>query len=136
MNPQLILILIIILGSKNKAVKTLPAFRLPQPPKAPAYIDTFKMEMTLDRLKEITKAIETINQLNQKQKVPTPSKKSPPPIDNIHQSLDAIKGLLSDGGSTKQVDSLSNAISGLKKMGNLDEVISVMGPIMSMLSGD
>lgn len=131
MNPRLILTLLIILGSKGGAQKSyLPSLRFPRFPNGPAYVDTFKMEMALDRLHAITDAIDKINNLNQTRKIPAPTRK-PPSIDRVQESLEAVKGLLADGKSSQQVDSLATTLSGVKKLGNLDELVSVMGPILS-----
>ena len=51
MNPGLILILILVLGIPGRHNLPPPHIRLPRIPKGPAYIDTFKMELMLDRLR-------------------------------------------------------------------------------------
>jgi hypothetical protein len=101
-------------------------------PKAPAYIDTFKIELALDRLQSMTQAIEKINNLSRTQRIPEPKGKLAS-VDRISDSLDAVRGFLSDGKQSQQVDTLSNTISGVKKLGSMDEIMSAMGPILSML---
>ncbi|HPO05461.1 MAG TPA: hypothetical protein PLV37_08095 [Bacillota bacterium] len=133
MNPGSIIFLIFVLsisGGKPKA--SPPVLRFPHPPKSPSYIDTFKMELALDRLHSITNAIEKVNHLSQVQKIPEPKGKMPS-IDRIQESLDAVKGFLADGKPSRQVNSLSDTLSGVKKLGNLDELAASMGPILSML---
>ncbi len=136
MNPALILILILALGpagGKHKA--PLPHIRPPRLPKGPAYIDTFKMEMTLDRLQNMTNAIEKINHLNQVQRVPERKGKLPT-IDRVQESLEAVQGFLADGKPSRQVDTISNTLSGVKNLGNLgnlDEMMSAMGPVLAMM---
>jgi hypothetical protein len=133
MNPQLLIILFLALGPAsgkgklpNLSLKNLPI------PKSPAYIDTFKIELALDRLQSMTQAVEKINNLNRIRKIPEPQNK-PPSVDRISDSLDAIRGFLSDGKQSHQIDSISNTLSGVKKLGNLDEIMSAMGPMLSML---
>ncbi len=133
MNPALILILILALGpASGKHKSPLPHIRPPRLPKGPAYIDTFKMEMALDRLQTMTNAIEKINHLNQAQRVPQPKGKLPS-IDRVQESLEAVKGFLADGKPSRQVDTLSNTLSGVKNLGNLDEMMSTMGPVLAMM---
>jgi len=133
MNPALILILILALGpAGGKSNPPLPRIRPPRLPRGPAYIDTFKMEMALDRLQTMTNAIEKINHLNQVQRVPERKGKLPS-IDRVQESLEAVKGFLADGKPSRQVDTLSNTLSGVKNLGNLDEMMSAMGPFLSMM---
>jgi hypothetical protein len=133
MNPGLILILILVLGPAGGKHKfPPPPVRLPRIPKRPTYIDTFKMELALDRLRAMTNAIDKINHLNQIQQVPEPKGKFAT-IDRMQDSLDAVRGFLSDGKPSRQVDTLSNTLSSVKKLGNLDELMATMGPFLSML---
>ena len=132
MNPALILILILALGpAGGKSKPPLPRIRPPRLPRGPAYIDTFKMEMALDRLQTMTNAIEKINHLNQVQRVPERKGKLPS-IDRVQESLEAVKGFLADGKTSRKVD-LSNTLSGVKNLGNLDEMMSAMVPFLSMM---
>ncbi len=138
MNPGLILILILALGPTGRAGgqsqrSLLPSIRTLRFPKGPAYIDTFKMELAIDRLHTMTDAIEKINHLRQLQRVPEPPKGKRPSFDKVQDSLDAVRGFLVDEKSSRQADSLSNTLSSVKKLGNLEELMSTMGPIMSMM---
>jgi hypothetical protein len=135
MNPATALALIIILGNKGvKGLPPTPAFpalgklRLPM---GPNYIDTFKIEMMLDRLHAVTNTLEQVNHLHQIQKLP-PSKV--PSIDRIQDSLNSVKTFLADGKTSRKVDNLSNTISGVKKLGNMEEIINTLGPVLSALS--
>ncbi len=138
MNPATALALIFILGnSGGKVLPHPPAFPAIPPirglrlPMGPNYIDTFKIEMMLDRLHAITNTLEQVNHLHQIQKLP-PSKI--PSIDRIQDSLNSVKTFLSDGKTSRNVDNLSNTISGVKKLGNMEEVMSALGPILSALN--
>ena len=133
MNPWLILHLILLHGpAGGKQKHTPPNIRLPKFPKGPGYIDTFKMELMLDRLRAMTNAIDKINHLNQAQRVPEPKSKFST-IDRVQDSLEAVKGFLADEKSSRQVDTLSNTLSGVKKLGNLDDLMATLGPLLSMM---
>jgi len=133
MNPGLILLLILLLGpAGGKQKLSPPHIRLPKIPKGPGYIDTFKMELMLDRLRAMTNAIDIINHLNQAQRVPEPKGKFST-IDKLQDSLEAVKGFLADEKSGRQVDTLSNTLSGVKKLGNLDDLMATLGPLLSMM---
>lgn len=133
MNPRLILILILLLGpAGGKHKSPLKSLRIPSFPKSPPYIDTFRMEMILDRLHTMTGAIEKINRLGQAHKIPEPYKNAPS-IDRVQDSLEAVKGFLSDGKRGEQVENISNTLSEVKKLGDLEELISVAGPLLSMM---
>lgn len=133
MNPLLILTLFLTFKPPAGIKKiSPPAIRIPSFPKAPAYIDTFKMEMTLDRLRSMTEAIDKINKLSQAQRVPEP-KKNLPTIDKVQDSLDAVKGFLVDDKSEQQVEGLSSALSNIKKLGDIEDLYSTMAPLISMM---
>jgi hypothetical protein len=138
MNPALILAAVLFL-SQNQG-KT--PFRLPPPPRSagklgipqikdPGYFDTFRMELLLDRLHNMTNTLEKVNHLNQMRSVPLSRSNS---IDRIQESLDAVKGLLYANKSTKNIDSLSNTLSNVKQLGDMQGIMTNMGPILSMLS--
>lgn len=144
MNPAIALILLFVLG--GPAGKGLPSHS-PLPnfgglpplpplgklrlPMGPNYIDTFKIEMMLDRLHAMTNTLEKVNRLHQVQKLP-PGKA--PSIDRIQESLDAVRGFLADGKTGKQVDNLSSTISGVKKLGDMEGIMNALGPVLSMLN--
>ncbi len=136
MNPRFILLLLLIVGSRGGAhmspPSSPPSFRLPRLPNTPAYVDTFKMEMMLDRLHAMTDAIEKINRLNQIQKVPEPKGKFPS-LDRVQESLGAVKGFLAEGKSSQKVDNLSTTLAGVQKLGNIEELAATMGPLLSMI---
>lgn len=139
MNPALILAAVLFL-SQNKENSPLP-LRLPPPPiagklgipsiKDPGYFDTFRMEMLLDRLHNMTNTLERVNRLNQMKGVPFTRENS---IDRIQESLDAVKGFLYTNKSTKNIDNLANTLSNVKQLGDLQGIMTNMGPILSMLS--
>jgi hypothetical protein len=131
MNPVILLALIFILGNPSGKGINLPQIGKFPPPIKPAYIDTFKMELLLDRLHSMTSALEKVNQLNQIQKIPS---HKAPSIDQVQDSLDAIKGFLADEKPYKQVDNISNTLSGLKNLGNIEELMSTLSPILSALN--
>lgn len=126
MHPLLLLFLILSLSSKGKRPISASYIR------PPAYYDTFRMELLLDRLHAITDALEKLNHLNQIKSLPPTRENS---IARIQDSVDAAKGFLADSKSEKQLSTLSNTISGLKQFGDMEQMISTFGPmIMSMLS--
>lgn len=144
MNPAIALILLFVLG--GPAGKGRPAFSSPvnfrglpslpptgklRMPMGPNYIDTFKIELMLDKLHAMTNTLEQVNHLHQIQKRPPGNG---PSIDRIQESLDAVKGFLADGKTGRQVNNLSNTISGVKKLGDMESIMSALGPVMSMLN--
>ena len=70
--------------------------------------------------------------MNQAQRVPEPKSKFST-IDRVQDSLEAVKGFLADEKSSRQVDTLSNTLSGVKKLGNLDDLMATLGPLLSMM---
>lgn len=136
MNPALILAAVLYLSNQGKT-----PFRLPPPPTAgklgipaikdPGYFDTFKMELLLDRLHNMTNTLEKVNHLNQLKAVPLTRSNS---IDRVQESLDAVKGLLYTNKSTKNIDSLANTLSNVKQLGDMQGIMTNMAPILSMLS--
>ena len=137
MNPALILVAIMFLSqsSGKSPLSLLPPSRIGKlgipPIKDPGYFDTFRMELLLDRLHNMTDTLEKVNHLNQMRSVPLNKDNS---IDRIQESLDAVRGLLYTNKSTKQIDSLSNTLSGVKKIGDMQGIMTNMAPILSMLS--
>lgn len=137
MHPALILAAVLYL-SQNKG--NTP-FRLPPPPvigkagippiKDPGYFDTFRMELLLDRLHNMTNTLEKVNHLNRMKSVPLNRSNS---IDRVQESLEAVKGLLYANKSTKQIDSLANTLSNVKQLGDMQGLMTNMAPILSMLS--
>lgn len=137
MNPALILAALLFL-SQNQGKSTL---RLPPPLTAgslgiprikdPGYFDTFRMELLLDRLHNMTSTLEKVNHLNRMKSVPINRNNS---IDRVQESLEAVKGLLYAKKSVKKIDSISNTISNVKQLGDMKELMTNMGPILSMLS--
>lgn len=137
MNPAMILAAVLFLSQSKGG---LP-LRLPGAPSAgklgipqikdPGYFDTFRMELLLDRLHNMTDTLEKVNHLNQVRSVPLNSSNS---IDRVQESLDAVKGLLYANKSTKNIDSLSNTLSNVKQLGDMKGLMTNMGPILSMLS--
>lgn len=138
MNPALIVgaLLFLSQGSRGKSPLNLltpqKIGKLGIPPiKDPGYFDTFKMELLLDRLNSMTSTLEKVNHLNQLRSVPITKSNS---IDRIQESLDAVRGLLYANKSSKHIDSLSSTLSGVKKIGDMQNIMTNIGPILSMLS--
>lgn len=137
MHPALILAAVLYL-SQNKG--NTP-FRLPPPAvigksgippiKDPGYFDTFRMELLLDRLHNMTNTLEKVNHLNRMKSVPLSRNNS---IDRVQESLEAVKGLLYANKSTKHIDSLANTLSNVKQLGDMQGLMTNMAPILSMLS--
>lgn len=137
MNPAIVLAAVLFLSQGSSGRSLLPpppgAIRkagIP-PIKDPAYFDTFRMEMLLDRLHGITNTLEKMNHLNQMRSVPMTKDNS---IDRIQESLEAVRGLLYTNKSSKRIESLSNTLSGVKKIGDMQGIMTNMAPILSMLS--
>ncbi|MDD3169626.1 MAG: hypothetical protein PHC91_09250 [Eubacteriales bacterium] len=99
--------------------------------KDPGYFDTFRMEMLLDRLHSMTSTLEKVNHLNQMKGIPLNKNNA---IDRVQESLDAVKDLLYTNKSTKNIDSLSSTLSNVKQLGDMQSIMTNMGPILSMLS--
>lgn len=133
MNPITLSAILFALGGPagKKGLSSLPT-KLPRLPKGPSYIDTFKMEMLLDRLHSMTDALDKVNHLNQMQRTGVGRRKTPS-MDQVQESLGAVKGFLADGKTSHQVDSISTALSGAKQLTDMDELMKTMGPILSML---
>lgn len=133
MNPFTLSILLFVLGGPagKKGIGSMP-IKLPHLPVGPNYIDTFKMELLLDRLHAMTNALDKVNHLNQVQKASV-GKRGLPSIDHVQESLDAVKGFLADGKTSRQVDSLSSTLSGAKNLSEMGDLMQTMGPLMNML---
>ncbi len=136
MNPALILAAVLFLSqNQGKSPLKLPApviGKLGIPAiKDPGYFDTFRMELLLDRLHTMTSTLEKVNHLNQIRGIPLNKNNA---IDRVQESLDAVKGLLYTNKSTKQIDSLANTLSNVKQLGDMQSIMTNMGPILSMLS--
>lgn len=137
MNPALIAAAVLFL-TQNQGKSN---FRLPPPPitgklgipaiKDLEYFDTFRMELLLDRLHNMTNTLERINHLNQLKATPMTRSNS---IDRIQESLDAVKGLLYTNKDTKQIDSISDTLSNVRQLGDMQGIMTNMAPILSMLS--
>ncbi len=135
MNPALILAAVLFLSNQGKLPFRLPAGSIGKmgipPIKDPGYFDTFRMELLLDRLRNMTNTLERVNHLNQLKGVPINRSNS---IDRIQESLEAVKGLLYANKNTKNIDNLSNTLSNVKQLGDMQGLMTNMGPILSMLS--
>lgn len=140
MNPVLILLAILLLSNKNRSPHYIKGPRIRNHSlisKSMAssssdvnFFDTFKMELLLDRMHSVTDTLERINHLNQMRNVPLTKDNA---IDRIQESLDAVKGFLVDQKSTSQIDSISGALAGVKRLGSMENIISSMGPVLSLL---
>lgn len=143
MNPILILIVILIFSNQSGNGKHITGKRGIESlgvkamslkiPAAPNYFDTFKMELLLDRMHTMTNAMEKINHLSQVRQTPLTKANS---MDRIQDSLDAVRGFLADNKTSHQLDNISSTISGVKKIGDLDNLMATMGPILSMLTNN
>ena len=137
MNPAMIVAAILLLsqGSPGKSIFPLPpgaVRRMGIPPiKDPGYFDTFRMEMLVDRLHQMTDTLEKVNHLHQMRGIPMTRDNS---IDRIQESLEAVRGLLYTNKSAKKIDSITNTLSGVKQIGDMQGLMTNMGPILSMLS--
>jgi hypothetical protein len=143
MNPVLILVAILVLsqgktggfpvGPKPPGHISSPKIaRLSIPPvKVPPYFDTFKMDLLLDRMHSMTDTLEKVNHLNQMRNIPLDKSNS---IDRIQESLDAVKGLLYQNKTNKKLDNISNTLSGVKKFGDMENIMTNIGPFLSAFS--
>jgi hypothetical protein len=142
MNPALIVAAVLFLSNQGKLPFNLlppaigkmgiPLGKMGIPPiKDPGYFDTFRMELLLDRLRSMTTTLERVNHLNQLKGVPINRSNS---IDRVQESLDAVKGLLYANKNTKHIDNLANTLSNVKQLGDMQGLMTNMGPILSMLS--
>jgi len=142
MNPALIVAAVLFLSNQGKLPFNLlppalgkmgiPLGKMGIPPiKDPGYFDTFRMELLLDRLRNMTTTLERVNHLNQLKSVPINRSNS---IDRVQESLEAVKGLLYANKNTKHIDNLSNTLSNVKQLGDMQGLMTNMGPILSMLS--
>ncbi|MGI6731847.1 MAG: hypothetical protein ACOX5F_08180 [Anaerovoracaceae bacterium] len=129
MNPGLLVVLILLFSNSGKGQGPIGKINIPS--SGPNYIDTFKMELLLDRLRNVTDSLERVNRLNQMKNVPFTKDNA---LDRIQESLDAVRGLLADGKSLQKVNKATQTISAAKKFGNMESMMSSMGPILSMLS--
>lgn len=150
MNPVLLLIFVLFInnpGNRQSLKSAISLFlfpswdikrhavpRMPKPPNLlPSYIDTFKMELLVDRLHNMTNALEKINRLNQSKKIHGMNKPSDfAQIERIKDSLDAINGLLGDDKpAAKHINTLADTISSIEKLGDLERTISAFAPLLS-----
>jgi hypothetical protein len=140
MNPALIVAALLFLSQGGSGKGPLNMLQLPglgigklgiPPIKDPGYFDTFRMELLLDRLHNMTNTLEKVNHLNQMRGVPMNRDNS---IDRIQESLEAVRGLMYNNKSSRKIDTLSNTLSGVKRIGDMQGIMTNMGPILSMLS--
>ena len=137
MNPALIMAAVLYLSKNNgNPLLRLPSLSSLSRSGIPSikdfgYFDTFRMEMLLDRLHSMTNTLEKVNHLNQMKSIPLSKDNS---IDRIQESLEAVKGLLYANKSAKPIDNLSNTLSNVKQLGDMQGLMTNMGPIFSMLS--
>ena len=137
MNPIPILAAIYIFSNQGKPLRHIKPPRKPHYvgkmnfPKGPAYIDTFKMELLVDRLNSMTSTLEKVNHLNQMRNIPMTRSNS---IDRIQESLDAVRGFISNNKTGKKLDTLSHTLNGVKRFGDMEGLMSTMGPMLSMLT--
>ena len=134
MNPAIMLTAVLLLSNNRGPFKRMPlpfSGNLKFPGLGPAYIDTFKMELVLDKLHTVTNSLEKVNHLNQMRNVPLTKDNS---IHRIQESVDAVRTLLADHKGGKQLDTISSTLSGVKKIGDMEGMMSSLGPILSMLS--
>jgi hypothetical protein len=109
-------------------------FRLPPiltPVRGPGYFDTFQMELLLDRLHCMTGALERVNQLNRLANTPMTRANS---LDHIQESLEAVRDLLCEHKAARKLDSIASVLSGIKQLGNMQDIMSGIGPILSMFA--
>lgn len=135
MNPITLLTLLFVLGKPSGGKGILPSsFKVPRLPVRSSYIDTFKMELLLDRLHSMTNTLEKVNHLNQMKRIP--GRQKGPNIDQLQESLDVVKGFLADSKTGRKVENLSNTINGAKKLTDMEDLMQSMGPILSMLKSN
>jgi hypothetical protein len=128
MNPALILAALLFLSRGNAPLRLPPRAASV---KNPTYFDTFRLEMLLDRLHSMTDALEKVNHLNRLKNVPMTRGHS---LDRIQESLEAVRSLLYTSKSSKKLDTISGALSGLKQLGDIPNIMTNIGPILSILS--
>lgn len=133
MNPALLFSMLLMLSNSGGSRGPSPVRigKLSLPPLGPGYIDTFRLELLLDRLHSMTNALENVNHLNQMRNIPMTKNNS---FERIEESLDAVRGLIYDQRSGKQIDKISNAVSNVRKISDMEGIMSSLGPILSMLS--
>ena len=93
------------------------------PIKDPGYFDTFRMELLLDRLHNMTNTLEKVNHLNQMRGVPMNKDNS---FDRIQESLEAVRGIMYNSKSSRKIDTLSNTLSGVKRIGDMQGIMTNM----------
>lgn len=133
MNPALLLTILLMFSNSGGSHGQSPIRigKLSMPPLGSGYIDTFRLELLLDRLHSMTSALENVNHLNQMRNIPLNKNNS---LDRVQESLDAIRGLIYDQRSNKQIDMISSAVSNVKRISDMEGMMTTLGPILSMLS--
>ncbi|MGI6752256.1 MAG: hypothetical protein ACOX4U_06515 [Anaerovoracaceae bacterium] len=125
MNPILLLVFILFLlnPGNRRSFQCLPS-----------YIDTFKMELYLDRLVNMTRALEKINRLNQGKRIPPMGKPTHfSQIENVCQSMDALKDFLGEGKTNEQINNLIQGLSSVGKFKDMEQIISTFAPLLSTI---
>lgn len=139
MNPILILLVILIFSNQGHSHHYIkgPSARSSSVGRSISrtsmnvnFFDTFKMELLLDRMHSMTDTLERINHLNQMRNVPLTRDNV---FDRLQESLEAVKGFLVDQKSTSQLDSIANTLSGVRRISNMENIMSSMGPVLSLL---
>lgn len=134
MNPLVMLAVYFVLSNQGNSLgyrKPLQIGKLGIPPIGPSYFDTFKMELLVDRLHTMTDTLEKVNHLNQMRNIPFTRNNS---LDRVQESVEAVRGLLAEQKAAKKLDKLSTTISGVKRLGDMQGLMSTMGPMLTMLT--
>jgi len=117
MNPLVLLAVYFVLSNQGNSLgyrKPLQISKLGTPPIGSSYFDTFKMELLLDHLHNMTNTLEKVNHLNQIRNIPFTKNNS---LDRVQESVDAVRGLLAEQKAVKKLDKISTTISEVKRLG-------------------
>ena len=92
------------------------------------YFDTFRMELFLDRMRNLTEGLEALNRLRQYGTVDTDAAGI---VNRLEASLLAAKKFLADTRVETQIDQLSNIVETVRNLGNPEDWMEAMGPLLS-----
>lgn len=105
----------------------LPRLSLP----SPAYFDTFRMEMMLDRMRTITDALDKMNHLRQIDRAAVDRAGA---VERIGESLEVAKAFLADTKAERKIDTLSGIVAAAQQFTDPDSLMQNAGSLLSAFS--
>ena len=131
MHPLVLLVLLLALQNGTSGhgyiwrPPTLPRLSI----SLPAYFDTFRMELMLDRMRTLTDALDKVNHLRQLDRASGRNNT----VERLGQSLEVAKAFLADTKAERRIDQMSGAIDALRQVSDPSGLMAAAGPLLSEL---